>query len=553
MRKITSIEKESALAPDVEVLPVDVPLKGWDAISPLSKMEPAYAVTLQNWVPRTGWMELRQGYQAWCPNLGGSSVAVESLMTYRPSTGIEKLFAITGGAVWDVSTQGVPIAQPVGPFSNSRWQYINYTPPLGSNYLLMVNGADGYYAFTNTGGTPTWSQPSVTGVSTNVLSNINIHKQRVWFVEKNTTRVWYLPAGGLQGAANSLDFGQIMTKGGYIVATGTWTIDGGLGPDDYFCAISSRGQLIMYKGTDPSNASAWALVGVFDFPPPLGARCFTKVGSDLWMLSLEGVIPVSQGLPFDPSAIRSVAITSRIQNAMLDAARSYQSNFGWEMITYPAQALAIVNVPISANVSQQQFVTNMLTGAWCLFTGWNFNTFAIFNDLLYAGDNSGNVVQAYLGVADLVSPIIAVMGLAYNYFGDPATLKRVTMVQPLMVTSGQLTPSIGVSTDFAPISVTAPAVVSLAATGAMYDSAVWDAAFYAGSNQSVLQWLSLTSNAGRAFSVQMAVNVASGGAGGSSTFNIGVFDTAVFDGFAGQTQTLQVNAFNLLLEKGGVV
>ena len=557
MRRITTMEKPPILAPDVETVPVQLPLGGWDAISPLSQMDPKYAVRLENWVPRTGWMELCPGYEAWCQGL--STAAVESLMAYRPANAGEQLFAVTGGRVHDVSVAGTPVQQSIGPFGNSRWQYLNFTPPQGASYLAMVNGGDGYYLYT--GGV--WSQPTVTGVSPLLFTNIGNHKQRLWFVEKDSTRAWYLPVGGIQGAANAIDFGPLWNKGGHLVATGTWTIDGGLGPDDYFCAVSSRGQLALYKGTDPSNASAWDLVGVFDFPPPIGNRCFCRVGSDLWMISLEGVIPVSQGLPFDPSAVRSVAITTRIQNAMLQAAAAYQNNFGWEMITFPAESLAFLNVPTQTNVQQQQFVTNMMTGAWFNRIGWNFNTFAIFNDKLYAGDNAGGVHRAFQGVADLVSPIAATMECAFNYFAQPAgagglhgisqsRLKRITMVQPMMVTSGAITPSIAVATDFNPAGIAAPAITSLSQAGAKWDVALWDSSYYASGNSSVLQWLTV-SGLGRAIALQMAVNVAPAGPGAGAVFDTGVFDTAVFDGYSGQTQTLQVNGFNVQLEQGAVI
>jgi hypothetical protein len=237
---------------------------------------------------------------------------------------------------------------------------------------------------------------------------------------------------------------------------------------------------------------------------------------------------------------------------MLKAAASYQDNFGWEMLTYPAESLAFLNVPTQANVQQQQFVTNMMTGAWFNITGWNFNTFVIFNDKLYAGDNAGGVHHAFQGVADLVSPIVATMECAFNYFEQPSRLKRITMAQPMMVTSGQITPSIAIATDFNPAGIAAPAIASLTQDAAEWDSALWDAAYYAGDNSSVLQWLTV-SGLGRAIALQMAVNVAPAGPGGSSTFGVGVFDTAVFDGYSGQTQTLQVNGFNVQLEQGAVI
>lgn len=528
----------------METFPVDVPVGGWDAISPLAKMDPKYAVTLINWVPRTGWVELRQGYSAWCQGL--AAAPIESLMTYRPSASAEKLFAATNGVIWDVSLQGAAVQSNTG-FSNSRFQYTNFTPAGGANNLAIVNGVDPYALYNGT----VWSTPPISGVSSSNFVNIASHKRRLWFVQANSTSAWFLATDAIQGAATQLDLGSLFTKGGKLVAIGTWTIDGGLGPDDYWVAISSRGELIMYKGTDPTNASAWAIVGVFAFPPPLGNRCFHRVGSDLWMISLEGIIPVSQGLPFDPSAIRSVAITNRIQNAMLLAAAQYQNNFGWEMITYPAQALALLNVPVQTSQNQQQYVQNMITGAWCQFTGWNANTFGIFNDQLYFGDNNGSVQLAYNGVADLVSPIVADMKCAFNYFNNPGRLKRITMVRPFMVTSGALTPVISVDVDFADNSPSAPAT-SITPAGATYDTSLYDASNYAAGNSSVINWLS-AQGLGTALAVRMKVNVVPAGPGGQSVFDTGSFDSAVFDGFSTAQATLQVNVFNTLVELGAVV
>ena len=70
-----------------------------------------------------------------------------------------------------------------------------------------------------------------------------------------------------------------------------------------------------------------------------------------------------------------------------------------------------------ANTSQVQYVQNFLNGAWTQFQGWNANCFEIFNDELYFGGNNGVVTNAYQGPADLVSPIVADMQCAFNYFG----------------------------------------------------------------------------------------------------------------------------------------
>jgi hypothetical protein len=263
------------------------------------------------------------------------------------------------------------------------------------------------------------------------------------------------------------------------------------------------------------------------------------------------VIPIAQALPYNPDAARSVAITSRIQNAMLQSGAAAQTQFGWQLMSYPAQALAILNVPIAENSSQQQYVMNMLTGAWCKFSGWNANCFEILNDNLYFGDNHGNINIAYRGVADLVSPIVADMKCAFNYFGDPARLKRMTMAEPLLVTSGTITPTIAVDVDFADSSPSAP-VSAITPVGGVYDTSVYDTGTYAAGESSLSPWLSVLAQ-GRALALRMKVNVLPSGTDSQSIFDTGTFDVMVFDPLTSDTATLQVNAFNTLMELGANV
>jgi len=544
MRVPKTLAKFAHLAPEVQAVSVDAPVGGWDAISPLAKMDPRYAVTLDNWVPRTAYIELRKGYQTWCQGL--ATTPVETLMTYRPEGAPEAMFAACNGAIWNVSGQGSPVRVVTG-LSSNRWQYINFTPAGGANYLYAVNGIDTPLLWNGA----IWTNPVITGVTAATLRGIYVHKRRIWFVQNQATSVWYLGTDAIQGAATQLDLGALMSKGGYLVGVGTWTIDGGLGPDDYAVFASSRGELIIYKGTDPSSATAWSLVGVFDFPPALGYRCFYRMGSDLWMITTQGVIPVSQGLPFDPAGSRSAAITSRIQNAMLQSGAAGQYLFGWQLISYPNEALALLNVPILENVSQQQYVTNLLTGAWCRFTGWNANTFEIFNDKLYFGDNTGNVNLAYSGSTDLITPINADLKCAFNYFGDPSRLKRMSMAEPLMVTSGAITPTLAVDVDFSDTSPSAP-INNIVPQGSAYDASVYDTGIYAAGNVSLVSWLS-TEAQGRALALRMKVNLLPLIVSNQSIFDTGVFDALIFDGLSSSDVTLQLNAFNALVEFGANV
>ena len=547
--------KGSYFDSDVAVKIVPAPVGGWDAISPLAAMESKYAASMINWVPRPGWVELRGGYNVWCQGL--TTQQINSLMCYRPNTGVEHLFAASGTTIFDVTLNGSPTVARSG-VGGDKYQYVNFTPSLGANYLLCVNGVDSNVLSYN--GT-TWATNIITGAGSAVFANINVFKRRVWLIPINSTIAYFLGTDAITGAATAQDLGPFMSKGGYVMAMGTWTLDGGNGPDDLAVFITSKGQAIVYKGTDPTNANAWALVGVFDLPTPIGRRCFLRYGSDLLLITIQGVLPLSQSLPFDPSASRSVAVTNRIQNAMSLAALNYNTNYGWQIISFPQQYLLILNIPQVQGATQVQYVQNALTGAWTQFTGWNANCFEIFNDSLYFGDNSGNVNLAYAGGLDLVSPILADVKCAFNYLDEPGRLKNANLIRPFLVADGTLVPTIQIDVDFADSQISAPVTI-LTPTGAVWDVSLWDSAVWSTGTVTVINWLSVNA-LGTALAVRMLVNLAGGGSSSSvaqsSVFDTGVFDTMIFDGNGAVTQsgvgipTLQINVFELSLEFGGPI
>jgi len=553
--------KGSYLDKDVVVKIVPSPIGGWDSLSPLAVMEPKYAASMTNWVPRTGWIEIRGGYNTWVAHAStvNPGTAVETLMAYRPkaNNGVQSLFAASGTTISDVTTNGIA-SDVVTSKSGARYQYVNFTPSLGSSYLLAVNGLDtGVVSYNGT----TWSNTSITGTSTGIFANINIFKRRVWLIEPSSTIAWFLGTDAISGSASSQDIGPFLSKGGYLMAMGTWTIDGGNGPDDLAVFMSSEGQAVVYKGTDPSNVNAWALVGVFDLPKPIGRRCFYRLGSDLMLITEQGVLPISQALPLDSSSVRNVALTNRIQNSMQEAATAYINNFGWQFIAFPQQSLLFLNIPQVENSTQIQFVQNALTGAWTAFNGWNANCFEIFNGSLYFGDNLGGVNLAYAGGLDKVSPIVADVKCAFNYLDEPGRIKNANLVRPFLVADGTLTPTIQIDVDFESSTVSAPVTI-LTPTGAVWDASAWDSSLWSTGVSTVLNWLSCNA-LGTALAIRMIVNLAGGGSSSavaqSSVFDTGVFDTALFDGNGAVIRSglgvpvLKINTFELSVEYGGPV
>jgi hypothetical protein len=236
---------------------------------------------------------------------------------------------------------------------------------------------------------------------------------------------------------------------------------------------------------------------------------------------------------------------------MAQAASQSGSLFGWQLILFAPQQLSILNVPQVENTTQVQYVMNTLTGAWAQFTGWNANCFEVFNNILYFGGNDGFVNQCFVGSSDFGVPIQADMQCAYNYFDAPGRLKRMTMVQPFITAAETVTPFISVDADFVIETQTAP--VQIVDVGALWDVAIWDTSTWFGSIVQTTNWLS-SEAMGHALAIHLTLNVASGSAASSAFFDFAYFDEAEFDGGSSQTAvTLQVNAFNAIIELGGVV
>lgn len=442
-------------------------------------MDPADAVQLTNWFPTSSDVQVRKGMAAHATGITDSGAAqVETLISYRPPSGAHSLWAFAGTKLFDVTSAGAVGAATVSSLSNARWQATNFTTA-GGNFIIAVNGANSALLYNGT----TWtaitgvSTPAITGVTTSDLINLNVFKERVWYIEKSSMSVWYTAVGAVTGALTELDLGSVFKKGGYLMAMGTWSVDGGLGIDDLAVFVTSQGEVAVYQGTNPASANTWALIGIFNIGAPLGRRCLQKYGGDLLIATQDGIVPASKAFINDrTSAV--VALSDRISGALRDAASLYSANFGWEIIQYPKGGALIVNIP-KATSGQVQYVMNTTTGAWCDFTGWTANTFEVHNDELYFG-MSGEVRKAWTGTSDAGAAIVAEAIGAFDYFGTRNGLKQTTMIRPVIGWDANPTEFlVGVDADFVTQTPTG-AIVFSGGSGGVWDTATWDVGMWGG-------------------------------------------------------------------------
>lgn len=454
------------------------PVGGWNARDSIAAMDEKDAVILTNFFPSTTSVNLRGGYTKWSTGYPGQ---VETIIAYSGGS-TNKLFGISGTAVYDATSGGAVGGAALSGLTNARWQYTNFATP-GGNYIEMCNGTDPVYTFDGT----TWASQAgnIAGVTSSTLININPHKSRLWFCQVGTLKAWYLPVQSISGAAQALDLSSFCPHGGYLMAMATWTIDAGFGVDDLAVFVTNNGDVLVYRGTDPSSASTWSLVGVWWLGSPIGRRCFVKYKGDLLLITQDGIVPLSSALQSDRLNPK-VALTDKIQRAVSDAVTLYSSNFGWEIQPYAKENALLINIPIATNANQQQYVMNTITGSWCNFTGWYANCLEIYVDNLYFG-STNYIAQAWSGYSDS-GQAIPTMGLqAFSYFGSEAQVKRFTMMRPTFYATSPPAVNGQINVDFDQSPSTA-VLASASAIGGLWDQATWDNGMWGAGLQLYRQW-----------------------------------------------------------------
>ncbi len=473
------------------------PVGGWDTRNALADMPPENAVILDNFFPSTDRVTVRPGYASHATGLGAT---VESLLPYTPESGDGKLYGVAGGSIFDVTNSGAVGAAEVSGLTSSRFQYSQLTNNAG-HHLIAMNGADPPRLYSGS----TWGTTSITasGLTPANLIWCNLHQRRLWFGEKDSMRAWYLAVNAISGTPNSFDLGAVASLGGYIMAMGTWSRDGGNGPDDVAVFLTSEGEAVVYAGTDPSSASTWALIGVFRVGRPIGRRCMVKAGADLIMLTEYGFVEASKILTFDRSQTELVALSTQINKATNDAVRDYGTNFGWQPFLYPRALHLIVNVPISASQAHQ-YVFNTITQKPCRYTGIAASCWALKNEDAFLGGPGGVVYQFDSGNSDDGNDIAADALQAFNDFGTKARTKAFKRVELIMQSASDPQAAVDVNTDYEirqPTGVAAGA----ASTAGRWGIGKWGVALWGSATQVWRGWRGVRGE-GRAAAIRVRIN-----------------------------------------------
>ena len=431
------------------------PSLGLDLTSPIDNMDPASALELTNIFPGAGAPTVRLGYTNF--RTGGATIPstpIRFMHEYPLKDGTSQLIAATDASLYSLSSLGVvtDITRAAGAYSAGSWNKELYA---GNIYLC--NGTNEPQVYTGTGQAINITATGVTGGNA-TLAQVASYRERLYFAQKNTAMMWYhrtvqTPFTTGSHLMHSYDFQYVFRRGGFLSFIGSYTNTKGVSTQDLFMAVSSEGEIVMYSGTSPDD-SAWTLVAHFIIGKPLGRKAFVRVNQDIWIITQQGIIPVSALFETDPEQALNI-VSLKVNPLITQYSTQASSAELWDGFFWPQGRRVYITLPDSAS-SATFLVYSLDTKSWTqfvLFSGEHAVASCKFLNLPFYGSNTGTIYQGETGYADAVNgtdgqSIEFSCRTAFSFYGARGNYKAFKDIRPLLKGKRGVTLNLGLDTDF---------------------------------------------------------------------------------------------------------
>lgn len=476
------------------------PVRGWIVNEPLAGSKPGGALVLENWFPEKTSARVRGGSQKYATVTDGAPIY--SLFTYRSGT-YEKLFAATETAIVDITSVFDPdtaitsddyltdeadeefllddddpddilITGEVDDDSvggRTSGYYINaQMGTAGGDFMSAVNGTDTPLLFDGN----LWADHVFTGIdSPEELSFVWSYGSRLWYIQKNTLKVWYLPVDSVNGVLTSFSLSGIFQEGGSLVLGGKWSLDAGDGLDDKWFVVSSTGEVAVYEGTNPGDADSWQKVGIYKITPPMGPKAVSYAGGDPIIGVEDGILSLSMSVNKDEAALSLAAITQQIEKEWKNEVQT-RSTAPWELLKWPSMNMMVVSLPVVDGGDDYCFVVNVETGAWTKYKGWNTQCMALFDGWAYFASSTGKVYRMESGGTDDGLPYTCTYVGLPDHLKLPGVTKVIHSARTTIQSSFDANVKISASVNYQINLPTAPGSSADFSNGGEWDVSLWD-------------------------------------------------------------------------------
>lgn len=498
-----------ASRPTTQGIPLGAPLGGWNTRDPIEGMEPTDAIVLDNWYPDVAGIQVRKGSQFYYDL--ETAAPVYSLMSFQAGS-VAKFLAASAGGIWDVSSTNTALTQLASGYASNKWQSTNI-----NSKLIFVNGVDPAQSYDGT----TITAAAFTGTTDSEFVDCGTFHNRIFLWKAAEAGFWYGGVNAVTGAVTFFDFSSVAPDGGNLVTVQPFSYDGGQGINAFTAFLLDSGELLLYQGTDPSNASNWSLIGRYVVGLPVGRRAICRQGGDLYWTTSEDYQKLSVLIAALAQGV--VPPLSKASGAVKTAVASGSTLFGWDAIYYPAGRRLIFNVP-ETDGTYSQHVLNTATNAWCRYRGYAALCWAVHAGKPYFGTADGIILLADAGNYDIAGqtlppwdtspwdttpwdtpiyqPIVARGQQAWNVL-QSVQYKRVAMGRPVISAMGRVNFQFGVGFDYVDPLVSTATIIQ--PQTAPWDVSPWDVTPWGSTWQADIDW-HVSGGIGTAVSVSVNVN-----------------------------------------------
>jgi hypothetical protein len=469
------------VAEQLEPTTIPAPTRGLIQNENESFMQPGAAVVMDNWRPTVKGCSVRSGYQLWATL--PETTPIYSAFSYASGTA-RRMYVGNATKLYDVTTT-TPVVIKSGQASG------NYAAAQMANaagdFLIAVNDAGDFplrfdglnWVVLNTG--------QITGPGgSNVATGTNLvhvckYRNRLFFIEKNSMNAWYLGLNSIGGVLAQIPLSGAATKGGKLLFCASWSIDAGDGIDDKLVFGTDLGELIIFTGGDPSVATDWRQEGRYDTSPPLGMNATVKVGGDLLIATVDGIIPTTAAITKSAEELELAAITRPIKTLWRDEVNAKRI-WAWTIYYWHEYGAFFVTLPGGAPGEQRCLIVNAATGAWARYTGWDATCFVGSGADMFFGTQSGTVMQADRTGTDNGAPYVCTLIGGWEMFQAPA--QTITWWQArasYLAGVGQaFNVQLSAATDYVPVVPPPPPATPDPHLTEGWDIGLWDSAHWDG-------------------------------------------------------------------------
>jgi hypothetical protein len=483
--------RRAAAAQVAQLYNIPAPVGGLNFRDPIAAMPPTDALILDNFIPRQLGVELRRGYKVHTNTVG---FPIGSVFAYNaPDPDDSKIFAAANGDIYDCTVEPAVLDESATGSTDNIWWTTQFSTG-ADTFLLAVSPSAGYWTYSTTTG---WVKRTPTNLPSNPRT-VGVWKRRIFFTCENDDNIYYMTAvNAITGTVTAFPMGAHLSRGGYVSAVANWTLDAGVGIDDYLVVIGTQGDVMIWQGIDPSVSTDFSLRGIWYVGPvPKYGRYFTPMGGDMMVLSELGLVPLSrlvngqfvEGQP-GPSA--------KIQQVLAPEIRTLLLEESWDVFSVPSEDLLILKLPEYVGV-YKQYAMNITTGAWCTLSGLPMACATILAGSLYIGTDAGLVCRAFFGEQDNVlvdgtdgTPVEGEIQTAFQTFGSPGINKKFDLARPIFIAPSPPSVKVRLNTQYTFGQIAGSPSYSEEDI-ARWDQSIWNTARWVGDANTYQSWVGIT-------------------------------------------------------------